>query len=70
MLQLEVAVRANCTHMTIWVDPVRDLQLKQSLYLPSGDYRTAVYTNIKYNQKIEEKVYQINTNSKTTKDEH
>jgi outer membrane lipoprotein-sorting protein len=64
------AVRNNCTHMTIWVDPVRDVQLKQSLYLPSGDYRTAVYTDIKYNQKIEEKVYQINTNSKTTKDEH
>ena len=64
------AVRNNCTHMTIWVDPVRDVQLKQSLYMPSGDYRTAVYTDIKYNQKVDEKVYQINTNSKTTRDEH
>jgi hypothetical protein len=64
------AVRNNCTHMTIWVDPVRDVQLKQSLYMPSGDYRTAVYDNIKYNQKVDEKVYQINTNGKTTRDEH
>lgn len=64
------AVRNNCTHMTIWVDPVRDVQLKQSLYMPSGDYRTAVYTNIKYNQKVDEKQYQITTNSKTTHDNH
>lgn len=64
------AVLANCTHMTIWVDPARAIELKQSLYLPSGDYRTAVYTNIKYNQKIDEKTYQIKTDSKTTFDQH
>jgi outer membrane lipoprotein-sorting protein len=64
------AVRNNCTHMTIWVDPLRGISLKQSFYMPSDDYRTAVYTNIKYNQKIDEKPYQINTNSKTTRDEH
>jgi outer membrane lipoprotein-sorting protein len=64
------AVLANCTHMTIWVDPVRGIELKQSLYMPSEDYRTAVYTNIKYNQKIDEKPYQIKTDSKTTFDNH
>jgi outer membrane lipoprotein-sorting protein len=64
------AVRNNCTHMTIWVDPVRGIQLKQSLYMPSGDYRTAVYSDIKYNQKVDEKPYQIKTDSKTTRDEH
>ncbi|HTC76783.1 MAG TPA: hypothetical protein VK684_14470 [Edaphobacter sp.] len=65
------AVRNNCTHMTLWVDPVRGVQLKQSLYLPSGDYRTAVYANIKYNQKVDEKPYQININKKkTTIDQH
>lgn len=64
------AVRANCTHMTIWVDPVRGVELKQSLYMPSGDYQTAVYTNIKYNQKIDDKPYQIKTDSKTTFDQH
>jgi len=64
------AVRNNCTHMTIWVDPVRGIELKQSLYMPSGDYRTAVYTDIKYNQKVDEKPYQINKDSKTTYDVH
>jgi outer membrane lipoprotein-sorting protein len=65
------AVRNNyCTHMTIWVDPVRGVQLKQSLYMPSEDYRTAVYTNIKYNQRVDEKPYQIKTDSKTTIDQH
>jgi outer membrane lipoprotein-sorting protein len=64
------AVHNNCTHMTIWVDPVRGVELKQSLYMPSGDYRTAVYQNIRYNQRVDAKAYQINTDSKTTKDEH
>jgi outer membrane lipoprotein-sorting protein len=64
------AVRNNCTHMTIWVDPVRGVQLKQSLYMPSGDYRTAVYANIKYDQKVDEKAYQIKTDKKTTIDQH
>jgi outer membrane lipoprotein-sorting protein len=64
------AVRNNCTHMTIWVDPVRGIQLKQSFYMPSGDYRTTVYANIKYNEKVDEKPYQININKKTTIDQH
>jgi outer membrane lipoprotein-sorting protein len=64
------AVRNNCTHMTIWVDPVRGVQLKQSIYMPSEDYRTAVYANIKYNQKVDEKPYQIKTDSKTSVDQH
>ena len=64
------AVRNNCTHMTIWVDPVRGVQLKQSLYMPSEDYRTAVYANIKYNQKLDEKPYEIKTDKKTTVDQH
>lgn len=64
------AVLANCTHMTIWVDPLRAVELKQSLYEPSGDYQTAVYANIKYNQKVDEKPYQIKTDSKTTVDQH
>jgi outer membrane lipoprotein-sorting protein len=63
-------VKANCTHMTIWVDPMRGITLKQSFYMPSDDYRTAVYSNIKYNEKVDEKQYQIKTDSKTTVDQH
>ncbi len=64
------AVRKNCTHMTLWVDPVRGIELKQSFYMPSEDYRTAVYANIKYDQKVDEKPYEININKKTTIDQH
>jgi outer membrane lipoprotein-sorting protein len=64
------AVRNNCTHMTIWVDPVRGVMLKQSFYMPSEDYRTAVFSDIKYNQSVDTKPYQIKTDSKTTTDSH
>jgi outer membrane lipoprotein-sorting protein len=64
------AVRNNCTHMTIWVDPTRGITLKQSFYMPSDDYRTAVYSDIKYNQGVDTKPYQIKTDSKTTTDSH
>jgi outer membrane lipoprotein-sorting protein len=64
------AVKNNCTHMTIWVDPTRGITIKQSFYMPSEDYRTAVYKNIKYNEKVDEKQYQIKTDSKTTVDQH
>jgi len=64
------AVRNNCTHMTIWVDPIRGVMLKQSFYMPSEDYRTSVFTDIKYNQPVDTKPYQIKTDSKTTTDSH
>jgi outer membrane lipoprotein-sorting protein len=40
------------SHVTVWIDPARSLGLKQVFYEPSGDNRTATYTDIKYNQKI------------------
>jgi outer membrane lipoprotein-sorting protein len=40
------------SHITVWIDPVRSLGLKQIFYEPSGDNRTATYTGIKYNAKI------------------
>jgi outer membrane lipoprotein-sorting protein len=40
------------THVTVWIDPTRSLGLKQVFYEPSGDNRTATYTDIKYNTKI------------------
>jgi outer membrane lipoprotein-sorting protein len=40
------------SHVTVWIDPARSLGIKQVFYEPSGDNRTATYTNIKYNEKI------------------
>ncbi len=37
------------THITIWVDPKRGISLKQQVFQESGDWRTALYSNIKVN---------------------
>ena len=47
------------THVTIWVDPTRSLSYKQVFYQPSGDKRTATYTNIRYNVPLPASVFQI-----------
>lgn len=61
----DAGVRANVSHVTIWVDPTRAVSLKQILYEPSGDTRTAYYKNIEYNKKVSPSVFKIKTNSKT-----
>jgi len=42
---------AHIDHITIWVDPTRAVSLKQVFYYASGDSRTSIFTNIKYNEK-------------------
>ncbi|HZD49184.1 MAG TPA: outer membrane lipoprotein-sorting protein [Silvibacterium sp.] len=37
------------THITIWADPKRGISLKQQVFQDSGDWRTAIYSNIKMN---------------------
>ncbi len=37
------------THITVWVDPKRAISLKQQVFQSSGDWRTAVYSNIRMN---------------------
>lgn len=43
------SVRKTFTKVTIWVDPARALSLKQVFEQPSGDTRTVLYSNIRYN---------------------
>jgi outer membrane lipoprotein-sorting protein len=47
------------THVTIWVDPTRSVSYKQVFYQPSGDKRSATYTNIRYNLSLPASVFQI-----------
>jgi outer membrane lipoprotein-sorting protein len=54
------------SHITLWIDPVRDVSLKQQAFEPSGDYRTAHYTAIKVNEKIPAAVFIVKTTKKTT----
>lgn len=64
------AVRNICTHIKIWVDPARGISLKQEFFMPSEDTKTSYFNNIRLNQKINLREYAINTNSKTTTDQH
>jgi outer membrane lipoprotein-sorting protein len=47
------------SHVTIWVDPTRGLSYKQIFYQPSGDMRTAIYKNIRYNLPIPADVFEL-----------
>ena len=52
-------------HVTIWVDPTRDVSLKQIFYQANGDSRTATYTNLRMNPaKVEKKPYEISKGAK------
>ncbi len=50
-------VRNMFTHVTIWIDPARGISLKQESTTPEGDKRTATYSHIRYNTKVDTKKY-------------
>src|SRR6266702_3502169 len=56
--------RNNYTHITIWVDPVRDVSLKQVFFDVSGDTNSAIYSKIRLNQSIDLKTYAIKCQGK------
>ena len=61
-------VRNTFKRVVIWVDPVRGISLKQQFVTPSDDTRTAVYTHIRYNSKVDVGRFAIKTDKKTTFD--
>jgi outer membrane lipoprotein-sorting protein len=50
LVSKQANVRNNFSHITLWVDPARDISLRVVMLQPSGDSRTATYTNIRYNK--------------------
>ncbi len=46
------SVKNTATHVTLWVDLTRGIGLKQVVFSPSGDTRTATYSNIRLNTSI------------------
>ena len=64
----EASVRNMFTHIVIWVDPVRDVSLKQQFFTPSEDVRTAVYMKIRYNEKVDAGAFAIKTDRQTSVD--
>jgi outer membrane lipoprotein-sorting protein len=58
--------RKNFSHVTIWVDPVRGLSVKQIFYTASGNYRTATYSHIRLNGSLDKGKFEIKKDKNTT----
>jgi outer membrane lipoprotein-sorting protein len=59
------AVRKNLPKVTLWVDPERDVSLKQVFDEGAGQYRVCVYFNIKVNQPLPADAFTFKTDGKT-----
>jgi len=58
-------VQQTYNKIILWIDPGRDVLLKQQFFEHSGDYRLAHYTSMKLNEKIQEDVFRLKTNGNT-----
>ena len=59
LIPKDPGVKSTFTQVTLWLDLDRALSLKQEFVAPSGDKQTATYSNIKYNQKVDVKPFEI-----------
>jgi outer membrane lipoprotein-sorting protein len=59
LVSKQQSVKNNFSHITVWLDPARDISLKVVMYQPDGDARTATYTNIVYNKPVPEKTFTL-----------
>lgn len=57
------------SHITIWVDAKRGVSLRQEVFQPSGDTRTAVYSNIRMND-VSDRVFELHVASGTHVQRH
>ena len=52
--------------ITLWIDPARGISVRQKFDEPqSGNYRDAMYSNIKLNQNISGDIFKLKTTSRT-----
>jgi len=58
-------VKSSLSHVLLWMDPKRNVSIKQQFFEPSGDYRLTHYTNIKVNGKIADDVFRLKITSRT-----
>ena len=59
-------MRQTYNRILLWIDPERDVLLRQQFFEPSGDYRLAHYTNMRLNAKLSDDVFRLKTNGSTT----
>ena len=65
LLAKAAKVKNMFERIILWIDPTRDVSIKQQAFEPTGDYRTALYKNIKMNEKVPEDVFKLKTTPKT-----
>jgi outer membrane lipoprotein-sorting protein len=58
-------VRNMFSHFTIWIDPHRDVPIRQQVFAPSGDYWLSHYTGIKRNANIPDDAFRLETTPHT-----
>ena len=68
--RLELVPKAQRLHgmfdkIILWVDPVRDVLIRQQLFEPSKDHRLARYSNIKVNSRLPDDAFNL-PHAKTT----
>ena len=61
LVSKDPGVQNTFKQITIWLDPARDVSLKQVFDTPGGDKQTAIYTNIRLNTKVNTSPYKIPT---------
>ena len=59
LVSKDPAVQNTFKQITLWLDPARDVSLKQLFETPSGNQQTATYTNIRLNTKVNTAPYKI-----------
>lgn len=64
-------IKNNFSHIVIWIDPVRDVSLKQVFFeasggQPTGDTRTVYFTNIRLNQPVNTTPFALKCKGKCT----
>jgi len=59
LVSKDPSVQNTFKQITLWLDPSRDVSLKQVFDTPSGDRQTAIYSNIKLNGKLNTTPYKI-----------
>ncbi len=61
LVSKDPGVQSTFKQITLWLDPARDVSLKQVFDTPGGDRQTATYTNIRLNTKVNTAPYKIPT---------
>jgi outer membrane lipoprotein-sorting protein len=59
-------LRASITNIILWLDPKRDVSMKQKFTEPGGNFRLTHYADVEINGKIPNDVFELKTPAGTT----